>query len=91
MKQFTHAWLAFMAIKRLEDAILSPELSLEFSPDDHEYADNLIKWFRSNRDGVIRGAWYPDSLIKDNSNSMSLNLSPLMRLRRSSGSFRKHT
>jgi hypothetical protein len=68
MKQFTHAWLAFMAIKRLEDAILSP--------DDHEYADSLIKWFKSNKDGVIRGAWYPDSLIKDNSNSHVLKFEP---------------
>ncbi|MGA2671359.1 MAG: hypothetical protein ABSF21_08120 [Dehalococcoidia bacterium] len=68
MKQFTHAWLAFMAIKRLEDAVLSP--------DDHEYADSLIKWFKSNKDGVIRGAWYPDSLIKDNSNSHVLKFAP---------------
>lgn len=68
MKQFTHAWLAFMAIKRLEDAILSP--------DDHEYADSLIKWFKSNKDGVIRGAWYPDSLIKDMSTSHILKFKP---------------
>jgi hypothetical protein len=68
MKQFTHAWLAFMAIKRLEDAVLSP--------DNHEYADSLIKWFKNNKDGVIRGAWYPDSLIKDNSTSHVLKFKP---------------
>ncbi len=68
MKQFTHAWLAFMAIKRLEDATLSP--------DDREYADSLIKWFKSNKDGVIRGAWYPDSLIKDNTNSHVIKFEP---------------
>lgn len=68
MKQFTHAWLAFMAIKRLEDAILSP--------DDREYADSLVKWFKSNKDGVIRGAWYPDALIKDMANSHVLKFKP---------------
>jgi len=61
MKKFTHAWLAFMAIKRLEDAGLSGT--------DGEHAQNLIEWFRRHKDGVIRGAWYPDSVIKDNTNS----------------------
>lgn len=81
MKQLTHAWLAFMAIKRLEDAALSPELSPrlcpELTPDDRGYADSLIKWFKNNRDGVIRGAWYPDSLIKDMATSHILKFEPL--------------
>lgn len=68
MKQFTHAWLAFMAIKRLEDAGL-PE-------KDRKHADNLIEWFRRNKDGVIRGAWYPDTLIVDNLNSHVLKFKP---------------
>lgn len=68
MKKFSHAWLAFMAIKRLEDAKLSGT--------DSEDAQNLIEWFRRNKDGVIRGAWYPDSLIKDNANSHVLKLAP---------------
>jgi hypothetical protein len=68
MKKFTHAWLAFMAIKRLEDAKLSPA--------DRSCADSLIEWFKSHKDGVIRGAWYPDSLIKDNSNSHVLKFEP---------------
>jgi len=76
MKQLTHAWLAFMAIKRLEDAVFSPELSPGLTPDDYEYADSLINWFKSNKDGVIRGAWYPDSLIKDNANSHVLKFKP---------------
>jgi len=69
MKKYTHAWLAFMAIKRLEDANIS-------GVDDREYADSLIEWFKSHKDGVIRGAWYPDSLIKDNSNSHVLKFEP---------------
>ena len=76
MKQFTHAWLAFMAIRRLEKAVLSPELFPELPPDDREYADSLIKWFKNNRDGVIRGAWYPDSLIKDMATSHILKFEP---------------
>jgi len=76
MKQFTHAWLAFMAIRRLEDAAFFAELSPKLTPADHEYADGLINWFKSNKDGVIRGAWYPDSLIKDNSSSHVLKFEP---------------
>ena len=76
MKQLTHAWLAFMAIKRLEDAAFLPELSPKLTPADRLYADGLINWFKSNKDGVIRGAWYPDSLIKDNSSSHVLKFEP---------------
>jgi len=68
MKRFTHAWLAFMAIKRLEETKLS---------DTHRrYADNLIGWFKNHRDDVIQGAWYPDSVIKDMANSHVLKLTP---------------
>lgn len=68
MKQYTHAWLAFMAIKRLEDADLSDA--------NRSVADSLIRWFKNNKDGVIRGAWYPDSVIKDNANSHVLKFTP---------------
>jgi hypothetical protein len=68
MKQYTHAWIAFMAIKRLEEAKLSKK--------DRPYADNLIEWFRRNRDGVIQGAWYPDMVIKDMANSHVLKFAP---------------
>lgn len=67
MKKFSHAWLAFMAIKRLEDNLSNPEL---------EYAGSLITWFKDHKDGVIRGAWYPDSIIKDMANSHVLKLTP---------------
>jgi len=65
-----------MAIKRLEDAAFIAELSPKLTPADREYADGLINWFKSNKDGVIRGAWYPDSLIKDNSSSHVLKFEP---------------
>jgi hypothetical protein len=70
MKQFTHAWLAFMAIKRLDDK------KSELPVDEQKYAVNLIEWFQKNRDCVIDGAWYPDEVIKDNANSHVLKISP---------------
>ncbi len=70
MHQFTHAWLAFMAIKRLEEKI--PKL------DDNErkYYEKLIHWFQNNKDCVIQGAWYPDKVIVDNSTSHILKIEP---------------
>jgi hypothetical protein len=58
MKKFTHAWIAFKAIERLKTA--------ELKPADRKYADFLINWFENHKDGVIRGAWYPDTVIVDN-------------------------
>ena len=68
MKKYTHAWLAFMAIKRLEETKLSDT--------DRNYANNLIRWFKSHKDSVIQGALYPDSVIKDMANSHVLKLTP---------------
>jgi hypothetical protein len=45
-----------MAIKRLEDADLCSA--------NRTVADSLIRWFENNKDDVIRGAWYPDVVIK---------------------------
>ena len=78
MKKLTHAWLAFRAIKRLEETNLSR--------NNRRSADRLIEWFRRNRDGVMQGAWYPDSVIKDMANSHVLKFTPTdgasMRFRR---------
>lgn len=68
MKKFTHAWLAFMAVKRLDKADLSTA--------NRNYAVSLIDWFMDHKDGVIQGAWYPDSVIKDMANSHVLKLTP---------------
>ena len=68
MKKYTHAWLAFMAVRRLEDAKLSST--------DRTYAGGLIRWFKSHKDGVAQGAWYPDSVIMDMANSHVLKLTP---------------
>jgi hypothetical protein len=68
MKQFSHAWLAFKAIERLEKADLGR---------NRQTADELIRWFWDHRDGVIRGSWYPDMVIKDMATSHVLKLTPL--------------
>jgi hypothetical protein len=69
MKKYTHAWLAFMAIKRLEDTSISEE--------NRKYANSLINWFKSHKDCVVQGAWYPDEVIKDMATSHVLKLTPL--------------
>jgi hypothetical protein len=67
MKQFSHAWLAFKAIERLEKADLG---------DNRQAADELIRWFWDHRDGIIRGSWYPDMIIKDMATSHVLKFTP---------------
>lgn len=68
MKKYTHAWLAFMAIKRLQ--------TVNIPTDDRPYAKSLVDWFMRHRDDVIQGAWYPDEVIKDMGNSHVLKISP---------------
>ena len=67
MKQFSHAWLAFKAIERLEKADLGT---------DRQNADELIRWFWDHRDGIIRGSWYPDMIIKDMATSHVYKITP---------------
>lgn len=69
MKKYTHAWLAFKAIERLEIAAVSD--------NDKPYAANLIKWFKNHKDGVVSGAWFPDSIIKDNATSHVKKMIPV--------------
>ena len=68
MKKYTHAWLAFMAIKRLEYAPM---------PDKYkEYATSLVAWFKDHRDAVVQGSWYPDEVFKDMATSHVLKYTP---------------
>ena len=69
MKKYSHAWLAFMAIKHLEETKLSTR--------NRGYADHLIRWFKDHKDDVIQGAWYPDAIIKDMASSHVLKFTPL--------------
>jgi hypothetical protein len=70
MKKFSHAWLAFMAIKRLDDK------KQEFIETDLKHAESLILWFMNHKDGVIQGAWFPDELIKDMADNHVLKFAP---------------
>jgi hypothetical protein len=68
MHKYTHAWLAFKAIERLQ--------KIELAANDRKHADSLVNWFKNRKDGIINGAWYPDSVIKDNATSHVLKFSP---------------
>ncbi|NQU52709.1 MAG: hypothetical protein HQ522_09245 [Bacteroidetes bacterium] len=68
MKQYTHAWLALMAIKRLEKANVPVNYS--------KSCQSLVSWFKNYRDDVVQGAWYPDSVIKDMASSHVLKFAP---------------
>lgn len=68
MKQYSHAWLAFMAIKRIEKVTIPSG-----SKND---AKTLLKWFKNHRDFVLKGSWYPDAIIKDMATSHVLKYRP---------------
>jgi len=50
VKQFSHAWLAVMAIKRLENASLTDT--------NITNADNLIRWFKNKAVDSIARNWF---------------------------------
>jgi hypothetical protein len=68
MKQYTHAWLAFMAVKRLKEAKLKGS--------NRDISLDLSGWIMDYEDDIIQGAWYPDAVIKDMANSHVLKITP---------------
>jgi hypothetical protein len=70
MKKYSHAWLAFMAIKRLDDK------KGDLKPVDQQHAQSLIEWLMNHKDDVMQGAWYPDELIKDMADNHVLKFVP---------------
>ena len=70
MKKYSHAWLAFMAIKRLDDN------KGDLKPADLKHAESLIEWFMNHKDDVMQGAWFPDELIKDMADNHVLKFAP---------------
>jgi hypothetical protein len=70
MKQYTHGWLAFMAVKRLKDVV--PRIT----DKNKSVARSLVRWIMHHEDGIIQGAWYPDAVIKDMANSHVLKITP---------------
>lgn len=69
MKKYTHAWLAFMAIKRLQFGNIPEDLKAD--------AQSLVKWFHQYRDFVIEGSWYPDDVFKDMATSHIIKYKPV--------------
>lgn len=80
MKQYTHAWLAFMAIKRLQTAqiVYKDKADKKKDAEYQEAAAQLVKWFHNYRDFVIKGAWYPDEVFKDNKTSHVIKYEPIL-------------
>jgi hypothetical protein len=61
LKKYTHAWIALMAAKRLQ------EVKDDVTPKNKEAITKLLRFIRENNDGIVQGAWFPDSVIHDNS------------------------
>lgn len=78
MKKYSHAWIAFMAIKRLETIANTDNDSVikGVNEDVIKHAKSLVKWFMDYRDFVIEGAWYPDEVFKDMSTSHIVKFKP---------------
>ena len=78
MKKFTHAWLAFMAVKRLDKANI-PEYygSGASAVPIAEHAKSLVRWFMNYRDFVMQGAWYPDAVFCDMGKSHGVKYEPV--------------
>ena len=78
MKKYSHAWIAFMAIKRLEVIATTEDQSVikGVSEDVRKEAKALARWFKNYRDFVIQGAWYPDEVFKDMSTSHIVKYHP---------------
>lgn len=78
MKKYSHAWIAFMAIKRLEHIATTTDEKVVSGVTDkvRTEATALVKWFKNYRDFVIKGAWYPDEVFKDMSTSHIVKYTP---------------
>ena len=78
MKKYSHAWIAFMAIKRLEVIATSDNEAVVkgVSEEVRKEAKALVRWFKNYRDFVIQGAWYPDEVFKDMATSHIVKYKP---------------
>ncbi len=75
MKQYTHAWLAMLAIKRLEKVEIPEMMNIKGEPTPMARdAKLLVRLFKSYRDFVVKGAWYPDHVLSDNAGDYSHSL-----------------
>ena len=61
MKKYTHAWLTLAALQRLD------EVRQGLRGTAKKKVDDLLEFIHDHRGRVTQGAWFPDSIIKDNS------------------------
>ena len=60
MKKYTHAWLALKAIELLKN------YSGHFHPVRNDHVNDLLNFMSSYPNTFVRGAWFPDIVIRDN-------------------------
>ena len=59
-----------MAAKRLH------KIRNEVSSTNKKSINKLLRFIRENNDGIVQGAWFPDSVIHDNSTGHIWQLTP---------------
>ncbi len=60
MKKYTHAWLALKAIELLKS------YEGRFNDDRNKHLKRFLKFISPHPNTFVRGAWFPDTVIKDN-------------------------
>lgn len=60
MKKYTHAWLSLKAIELLKS------YQGNFSEERNKRLERFLKFIAQFPDTFVRGAWFPDTVIKDN-------------------------
>ncbi len=60
MKKYTHAWLSLRAVEHLK------RYKGEFAEDRNKHLDRLLKFISSHPSTFVRGSWFPDTVIRDN-------------------------
>jgi len=60
MKKYTHAWLGLKAVRLLKD------YSGRFSNERNQRQEKFLEFISAHPSTFVRGAWFPDTIIKDN-------------------------
>lgn len=60
MKKYSHAWLSLKAVELLKSYCEN------FRGERQERAQRLVKFMSSHPSTFVRGAWFPDTVVKDN-------------------------
>jgi hypothetical protein len=60
MKRYSHAWVALQSVERLE------QLTNQFDGEHKKSIKNFLEFISHYPSTFVRGAWFPDDVIKDN-------------------------